>query len=144
MKKFKVDIVHYFDREDSVAEIYYNFDQWVEIYQKNGKIVAKFYSPSDSEFWEFNYEDAIKALELAKSKLLAKGDEYEKLREAIAPTSEQVNAQAEKIMEEILNDPKRRVVKNSRDEVEIYAQDGRGICFKEDGSFRGFIEDGNV
>lgn len=54
----------------------------------------------------------------------------------------QINIQGETFLKEILNDPKRTILKNNRGGIEIYSQSGRGAYFREDGTFRGFIEHG--
>ena len=54
----------------------------------------------------------------------------------------QINKQGEAFLKEILNDSKRTVLKNNRGGIEIYSQSGRGAYFREDGTFRGFIEYG--
>jgi hypothetical protein len=54
----------------------------------------------------------------------------------------QINKQGEDFLNEILNDPKRNILKNNRGGIEIYSQSGRGAYFREDGTFRGFIEYG--
>lgn len=50
--------------------------------------------------------------------------------------------QGQTILEEILTDPNRTVIKNEVGGIEIYAPNGRGAHYKEDGTFRGFIEYG--
>ena len=55
----------------------------------------------------------------------------------------QINKQGENILKEILNDPKRTILKNNRGGIEIYTSNGRGAYFREDGTFRGFIEYGH-
>lgn len=54
--------------------------------------------------------------------------------------SDQINRQGESILSQILNDPERKIVYTSNGKFEIYAADGRGACYKKDGSFRGFVE----
>ncbi len=55
----------------------------------------------------------------------------------------QINKQGESILTEILNDPSRIIIKNTSGGIEIYAPNGRGAYFREDGTFRGFIEYGH-
>jgi hypothetical protein len=57
-------------------------------------------------------------------------------------TPAQINQQGEAILKEILHDPNRTIFKNNRGGIEIYSQSGRGAYFREDGTFRGFIEYG--
>ncbi|HPE84679.1 MAG TPA: hypothetical protein PLO43_00675, partial [Chlamydiales bacterium] len=55
----------------------------------------------------------------------------------------QINKQGEAFLKGILNDPKRTILKNNAGGIEIYSQTGRGAYFKQDGTFRGFIEYGH-
>jgi len=57
-------------------------------------------------------------------------------------TPAQINQQGEAFLKEIVSDPKRIILKNNRGGIEIYSQSGRGAYFREDGTFRGFIEYG--
>jgi len=58
-------------------------------------------------------------------------------------TPAQINQQGEAFLKEILHDPKRTILKNNRGGIEIYSQSSRGAYFREDGTFRGFIEYGH-
>ena len=73
--KFRVTVVSLPDREELVAEIFYDHEQWVEISQEPGqeRPIIQFYSPSVKEYWEFPLEDALEALELARKKFLGMG-----------------------------------------------------------------------
>ena len=66
--KFRITIASLPDREELVAEICYDLEQWVEISQEPGqeRPIIQFYSPSVKQYWEFPLEDALEALELAK------------------------------------------------------------------------------
>lgn len=55
----------------------------------------------------------------------------------------QINKQGEACLHEILNDPKKTVFKHDKGGIEIYSESGRGAYFREDGTFRGFIEHGH-
>jgi hypothetical protein len=57
--------------------------------------------------------------------------------------SAEMNRRGESVLREILNDPKRTIFKNNKGGIEIYAPNGRGAYFREDGIFRGFIEYGH-
>lgn len=52
----------------------------------------------------------------------------------------QINRQGQMILEEILNDPKNKVYQFSDGSLKVYAPNGRGASFKQDGTFKGFIE----
>lgn len=74
-ERFRITIASLPDREELVAEIYYDHEQWVEISQESGeeRPIIQFYSPSVKEYWEFPLDDALEALELAKKKFLGMG-----------------------------------------------------------------------
>jgi hypothetical protein len=75
MSKFEILIASLPYREELVAEIYYNRDQWVEISQeKEGELIVQFYSPSDKKYWEFQLDEAIEVLKNAQKKLLGMGN----------------------------------------------------------------------
>lgn len=75
MEEFRVTVASLPDREELVAEIFYDHEQWVEITQEPGqeRPIIQFYSPSVKEYWEFSLEDALEALELARKKFLKMG-----------------------------------------------------------------------
>ena len=60
-------------REELVAEIYYNYEQWVEISQEQEPLIIRFYSPLVGKCWEFSLDEALEVLEKAKKKLLGLG-----------------------------------------------------------------------
>lgn len=74
--KFRVTVASLPDREELVAEIFYDHDQWVEISQEPGqeRPIIQFYFSSYKEYWEFPLEDALEALELAKKKFFGVGE----------------------------------------------------------------------
>jgi hypothetical protein len=52
----------------------------------------------------------------------------------------QINKEGQFVLEKILNDPNKKVYRLADGSLKIYSADGRGAFFKQDGSFRGFIE----
>ena len=72
-KKFRIVVVGLPDRKNLVAEIFYKGEQWVEISHETGELIVQFYSPNNSDFWEFPLNEALEVLETAKKKLLAVG-----------------------------------------------------------------------
>lgn len=52
----------------------------------------------------------------------------------------EMNKRGQIILEEILNDPKNRVYQFSDGSLKVYSSNGRGVIYKKDGSFKGFIE----
>ena len=73
--RFRVTVSSLPDREELVAEVFYDHEQWVEISQELGqeRPIIQFYSPLVKECWEFPLEDALEALELARKKFLGMG-----------------------------------------------------------------------
>jgi hypothetical protein len=73
MKKFDIDITSPPDRENLVAEIFYDNIQWVEISQKTEELVIQFYAHPEQGCWEFSCNEALEALNQAKERLLGMG-----------------------------------------------------------------------
>ncbi len=61
------------DREKLVAEIFFRDVQWVEINQEHEALEIEFYPRPDGEPWRIDYEDALKALDEAKRRLMGEG-----------------------------------------------------------------------
>ncbi|MCI0382221.1 MAG: hypothetical protein L0207_04120 [Chlamydiae bacterium] len=70
MEKFRITIASLPDREHLVAEIIYEGVQWAEISQETDELVIQFYSHPRQKYWEFSFDEALEALEIAKKKLL--------------------------------------------------------------------------
>ena len=73
LKNFEITIASLPHREELVAEIYYENQQWVEISQETGKLIIQFYPHPKQKYWEFSLEEAMQVLEQAKNKLLGLG-----------------------------------------------------------------------
>lgn len=73
MKKFDIDITSPPDRENLVAEIFYDNIQWVEISQETEELVIQFYAHPEQVCWEFSCNEALEALNQAKERLLGMG-----------------------------------------------------------------------
>lgn len=58
------------DREKLVAEIFFGDAQWAELNQEGEAIEAIFYPRPDGEPWHIDYEDACRALDEAKRRLI--------------------------------------------------------------------------
>lgn len=58
------------DREKLVAEIFFGDMQWAEINQERGDLEVEFYPRTDGKPWELKYDDAVKALNQAKQRLM--------------------------------------------------------------------------
>jgi hypothetical protein len=70
---FDITVASLPDREELVAEIYYNHDQWVEISQEHEQLIVQFYAPLNTNCWEFSFDQALETLKQAKKKLLKLG-----------------------------------------------------------------------
>ncbi len=70
MNKFEILIADLPDRENLVAEIYYDNMYWVEISKEGEEVMIQFYSHPRQKYWEFSLEEALAALEKAKKRFL--------------------------------------------------------------------------
>ncbi|MBI3211631.1 MAG: hypothetical protein HYZ47_02975 [Simkania negevensis] len=71
MEKFRITVAGLPDRGRLVAEILYEGVQWAEISQEKGdELTIQLYPHPRKKHWEFSYDEALKALEQAKNKLL--------------------------------------------------------------------------
>lgn len=70
MQKFRITIASLPDREEVVAEVFYDNVQWAEISQESDELLIQFYPHPRKEYWEFPAEEALQALQQAKDKLL--------------------------------------------------------------------------
>lgn len=70
IENFKIIIASLPDREYPVAEISYDNVQWAEISQETDDLVIQFYPHPNKKCWEFQLDEAIAVLEMAKKKLL--------------------------------------------------------------------------
>ena len=73
MEKFCITIASLPNRENLVAEIFYENVQWVEISQETEELIIQFYSHPRQEYWEFPLDEALEALEKAKKRFLGMG-----------------------------------------------------------------------
>lgn len=145
MNKFEIEIVNYFDMEELVAEVYCSSFQWAKIFHKNKELTIQFYPHPNKGSWEFPFQEALKALEQAKNKLLKKLDtrNFFVSKDPIDP--KEVNEQAQKVLEKILNHPEKRVVQYTHKihgpVIDIEAPELGGVRFTGDGKeMMGFLE----
>lgn len=140
MKKFEIEILNYFDRDEIVAEIYYNHVQWAEISLLNKEVSVQFYSHPSDKCWIFSYEQAIKSLEQAKNKLLSKSNK----KSSFFLVPRQINEQAQEVLEEILNHPEKIVHERPHPDfgkvIEVVVPGKGGARFTSDGEMIGFLE----
>jgi len=50
------------DREGLVAELWYDNEQWEEIFQESDRLRLALYPNPNQTFWDFDTEDAAKAI----------------------------------------------------------------------------------
>lgn len=58
------------DREGVVAEIWQGDEMWAEIANEEGHLTIEVYPRQSGRTWMFDYEEALKAMQLARNKLL--------------------------------------------------------------------------
>jgi hypothetical protein len=58
------------DKENLIAEIYYNNTCWAQISQETKELLVQFYPHPQKDYWEFSLEEALCIIEQAKNKLL--------------------------------------------------------------------------
>ena len=73
MGKFRIAIASLPDRENLIAEIFYDRVQWIEISQETDGLTVQFYSHPRQKYWEFPFDEALEALEQSKNKFLGLG-----------------------------------------------------------------------
>lgn len=71
--EFEIGIASVPHREELVAEIFYQNEQWVEISNENGAPMIVFCKKRDGGNWEFNLNEAFEALDYAKKCILDMG-----------------------------------------------------------------------
>lgn len=140
MSKFEIDIVNYFDREELVAEICFDRNQWAEISPNKGKMLVQFYAHPNKKCWEFSYEEAIKALEQAKDRLLKKSSQTESLFPEPPTDVEQTNKLGQEILEQIISHPQAIIYANRFGGKDIFEPSGRGARFDGEENFLGFLQ----
>ena len=69
-EKFYIALVGLVDRDNLISEIYFQGIQWAEISQETEEVRIQFYPHPYQEYWEFEVDEAILAIKLAKAKLL--------------------------------------------------------------------------
>ena len=73
MGKFEIIIASLPNKENLVADIYYNNLNWAQISQETEAIMIRFYPPEYTPFWEFNLDEALEILEMAKKRMIDLG-----------------------------------------------------------------------
>ena len=58
------------DREEFIAELIYDNEQWGEISKENGEVVLELYPRRDGEPWRFPPEDVERFIRMARKDLL--------------------------------------------------------------------------
>ena len=70
MNRFEILIARSPQREQVVAEVYYNNMCWAQIFQKENLLTIRFCPPPTEEYWRFSFDAAWEILEQAKNVLL--------------------------------------------------------------------------
>ena len=63
---FSIVIASVPHRENCICEIYYDGNQWVEIYKEGETAMIEFHSHSDLKFWDLPLDLALDVLNQAK------------------------------------------------------------------------------
>ena len=58
------------DRKKLVAEIMCDHEQWAEVHQEKKDLTLEVYPRRDGQPWTISYEEALEALQTAKSRLI--------------------------------------------------------------------------
>ena len=70
MSKMTISLASPPDREKLVAEVFYEDEQWAEINQESGTLQLEIYPRCNGQHWNFLFEDALIALQSAKTRLV--------------------------------------------------------------------------
>ena len=70
MDKFKIKIDHIPDKDELVADIFYEDVCFAGLFFEDEELRIEFYRYEEIEIWKFNYEELMNVLEEAKNKLL--------------------------------------------------------------------------
>ena len=73
MNKFRITVGSLPDRENLVADIFYETIELAEISNENNKMIIQIYCYDDKDCWEFSLEEFQKIVEEAKQRLIAIG-----------------------------------------------------------------------
>ncbi|MES2200076.1 MAG: hypothetical protein V4489_07920 [Chlamydiota bacterium] len=143
---FDEAVCSFFDMGESILEDYKDFNitdnqyrlliEFQDAYREFSLNKGMNYLPEEfisSLEWKKIIEMAVKVLEAFN---------YRKTSASCKPIKniEQINKRDWIVLDEILNDPSKVVYPFWKGSLKIYTSNGRGAFFKEDGSFRGFIE----
>ena len=73
MNKFTITVASLPDRENLVAEIYFQTFQFAEISQEAKEFIIQFYPHPEKAFWEFDLSEIQEVIEKAKKRLIEVG-----------------------------------------------------------------------
>ena len=68
--KITVNLASPPDREKIVAEVFCDDEQWAEVHQEKKDLTLEVYPRRDGKPWALSYDEALAALQLAKSRLI--------------------------------------------------------------------------
>jgi hypothetical protein len=66
---FRITVASPPDREELVAEIFFDDVQWAEVNQEHSALEVEFYPRPDRKPWQLDLQDAIDSLNEAKRRL---------------------------------------------------------------------------
>lgn len=73
MRNFEITVGSFPDKENLVADIFYDNIQVAEITNENNKLQIQIFCYKDQDYWEFSLDEFQKVVEKAKQKLIAVG-----------------------------------------------------------------------
>lgn len=73
MGNFDITVGSFPDKENLVADIFYENIQVAEITNENNNLQIQIYCYKDKDYWEFSLDEFQKVIEKAKQKLIAIG-----------------------------------------------------------------------
>ena len=85
MMKMEIKIASLPDRENLVAELWYDKVQWCEISQELNELILEIYPSLTGKPWTFQFEEALEFLQRAERRMASLGEPL--LRQKIEPSS---------------------------------------------------------
>ena len=85
MMKMEIKIASLPDRENLVAELWYDKVQWCEISQELNELILEIYPSLTGKPWTFQFEEVLEFLQRAERRMASLGEQL--LRQKIEPSS---------------------------------------------------------
>ncbi len=67
--RMKTVLASYPDKEELIAEVYFDDELWAAVSCENGPATLELYPPPDGSSWRFDFADALEALQQAYRRL---------------------------------------------------------------------------